>query len=103
MQQPTGYGVVFVTVASEQEAKAIAQAVVEAKLAAAVSLSPIHSIYRWQGEIYKENEWQLVMKINLALFSTLEAKITELHSYQLLEIIALTILLSSPTYQQWIS
>ncbi|WP_413172638.1 divalent-cation tolerance protein CutA [Anabaena azotica] len=102
MQQPTGYGVVLVTTATQEEAKAIAQAVVEAKLAAAVSLSPIHSIYRWQGEIHKENEWQLVMKTNLALFSTLEAKIREMHSYQLPEIIALPILLSSSAYQQWI-
>ncbi|MBK1987851.1 divalent-cation tolerance protein CutA [Sphaerospermopsis aphanizomenoides BCCUSP55] len=103
MQQPTGYGVVLVTVGSQQEAQAIAQAVVEAQLVAAVSLSPIQSIYRWQGEIHNKHEWQLVMKTNLALFPTLEAKIREMHSYQLPEIIALPILLSSPAYQQWIN
>lgn len=36
LQQPTGYGVVMVTTATEEEAKAIAQTVIEAKLAAAV-------------------------------------------------------------------
>ncbi|WP_422387050.1 divalent-cation tolerance protein CutA [Anabaena sphaerica] len=102
MQQPAGYGVVLVTVATEEEAKTIAQAVVEAKLAAAVGLSPVYSIYRWQGEIHKKHEWQLVMKSNLALFPTLEAKIRELHSYQLPEIIALPIVNASPAYQQWI-
>ena len=103
LQQPTGYGVVMVTTATEEEAKAIAQTVIEAKLAAAVSLSPTYSIYRWQGEIHKKNEWQLMIKTNLALFSTLAAKIREIHSYQLPEIIALPIFLAGTDYQQWIN
>ncbi|MFM2061333.1 MAG: hypothetical protein RLZZ507_1003 [Cyanobacteriota bacterium] len=103
LPQPTDDGVVLVTTATEEEAKTIAQAVVEAKLAAAVSLSPVYSIYRWQGEIHNKHEWQLMMKTNLALFPTLEAKIREIHSYQLPEIIALPIFNASPAYQQWIN
>lgn len=80
METPAGYGVVLVTAGNMQEAKAIANALVEAKLAACVSLLPIHSIYTWQGELHKEQEWQLLIKTDLAQFPALEAKIKELHS-----------------------
>ncbi|WP_414543797.1 divalent-cation tolerance protein CutA [Nostoc sp. CCY0012] len=103
MEIPADYGVVFVTTASKQEAEKIAHALVEAKLAACVSMLPIHSIYTWQGEIYKESEWQLLIKTDLAQFSILEAKIRELHSYEVSEIIALPIIAGSQAYLQWIS
>ncbi len=97
------YGVVLVTASSQQEAEAIATALVEAKMAACVALLPIHSIYTWQGELHKEQEWQLLIKTDLTQFSTLEAKIRELHSYEVPEIIALPILAGSQPYLQWIS
>ncbi len=98
-----GYGVVFVTTASRQEAEAIATSVVQSRLAACVSLVPIHSIYTWQGELHQEEEWQLLIKTDLAQFNTLETKIRELHSYQVPEIIALPVIAGSQPYLQWIS
>ncbi|YAF95704.1 MAG: divalent-cation tolerance protein CutA [Nodularia sp. CChRGM 3473] len=103
MEIPSNYGVVLVTTANMQEAETIANALVEAKLAACVSFLPIHSIYTWQGEIHKEYEWQLLIKTDLAQFSTLEAKIREIHSYEVSEIIALPIVAGSQPYLQWIS
>jgi periplasmic divalent cation tolerance protein len=103
MEIPAGYGVVLVTAANVKEAQAIANALVEAKLAACVSLLPIHSIYTWQGKIHTEDEWQLLIKTDLAQFPLLEAKIRELHSYELSEIIALPIVAGSQPYLQWIS
>jgi periplasmic divalent cation tolerance protein len=96
------YGVVLVTASSLQEAENIASALVEAKQAACVSIFPIHSIYTWQGELHKEQEWQLLIKTDLQQFATLEAKIRELHSYEVPEIIALPILAGSQPYLQWI-
>ncbi|MEW6493463.1 MAG: divalent-cation tolerance protein CutA [Cyanobacteriota bacterium] len=98
-----GYGVVLVTASSQQEGEAIANALVEAKLAACVALTPIHSIYTWKGQVMKEQEWQLLIKTDLAKFSRLEQKIRELHSYEVPEIIALPILAGSQAYLQWIS
>ena len=103
MDSSVGYGVVLVTTASIEEAEAIANALVEAELAACVSLLPIHSIYIWQGKLHKEQEWQLLIKTDLALFPTLEAKIRELHSYEVSEIIALPIIAGSQLYLQWIA
>ena len=103
METPVNYGVVLVTTGNIQEAEAIANALVEAKLAACVSLLPIHSIYTWQGELHNEQEWQLLIKTDLTQFPAMEAKIKELHSYEVPEIIALPILAGSQAYLQWIS
>jgi periplasmic divalent cation tolerance protein len=102
METPTGYGVVLTTAANAQEAKAIAHALVEAKLAACVNILPIQSIYTWEGEVHTEDEWQLLIKTDLAQYATVEAKIRELHSYQVPEIIALPIVAGSHPYLGWI-
>lgn len=102
--EPTfvGYGVVLVTTASQTEGEAVASALVEAKLAACVSLLPVQSIYTWQGKIHCEQEWQLIIKTNLTQFPALSAKIKELHSYEVPEIIALPIVSGSQSYLNWI-
>jgi periplasmic divalent cation tolerance protein len=99
----TGYGVILVTASSQDEGKAIAQALVEAKLAACVTLIPVQSVYTWQGQVMDEQEWQLVIKTELSQFPLLEQKIRELHSYEVPEIIALPIVAGSGSYLQWIS
>jgi periplasmic divalent cation tolerance protein len=97
------FGVVLVTAASQTEAEAIAHALVEAKLAACVNLLPIQSIYTWKGKVEHASEYQLLIKTDLDQFLALEAKIREIHSYQVPEIIALPILAGSLPYLQWIS
>lgn len=99
---PEPYGLVLTTAASRTEAEAIARALVFTKLAACVSLFPLHSVYTWQGSLEQQDEWQLVIKTDLTLFPALEAKIRELHSYDIPEIIALPILAGSKDYLNWI-
>lgn len=103
MNKPASYGVVLVTASSQQEAEVIASALVEEKLAACISMFPIHSIYTWKGQVNTDQEWQLVIKTDLAEFSALEAKIRQLHSYEVPEIIALPIIAGSQPYLAWIS
>ncbi len=103
MDSFTDYGIVLVTTSSQEEAEKIANVLVEAKLAACVSFSPINSIYTWQGEVHKDQEWQLFIKTDLTRFPTLEAKILEAHSYDVPEIIALPILKGHQPYLQWIA
>lgn len=99
----TQYGVVLVTAGSQQEAEAIATSLVKSQLAACVSIVPISSVYTWQGELCQELEWQLLIKTDLSQFPILEAKIQELHSYEVPEVIALPIIAGSTTYLNWIS
>lgn len=97
------YSLVLVTASSQSEAEAIAHSLVKSGLAACVSLVPMHSIYTWQGELHQEQEWQLLIKTNLSQFTALEAKIRELHSYEVPEIIALPIVAGSQPYLNWIA
>lgn len=99
----SNYGVVLVSAGCRAEAEAIATTLVKSKLAACVNLVPIQSIYTWQGELHQEQEWQLLIKTDLSQFPTLEAKIRELHSYEVPEIIALPIVAGSKSYLDWIS
>jgi periplasmic divalent cation tolerance protein len=101
--QPTSYGVVLVTAESRVLAEAIALALVESHLAACVSLIPTHSIYSWQGKIHSEEQWQLIIKTDLAKFSLLETKIKAMHSDEVPEILALPVVDGFQPYLQWIS
>ncbi len=95
--------VALVTCGSEEEAVNIANALVEARLAACVNiLSPIRSIYRWEGKIWDEKEWVLFIKTQKQNFDALEKKVKSLHSYSVPEIIALPITEGSSSYLEWI-
>lgn len=97
------YGVILVTAASKSEAEKIARSLVSSKLAACVTLFPVQSIYTWQNQIEDAEEWQLMIKSELVHFDALEAKIRELHSYDVPEVIALPIVAGSHPYLTWIS
>lgn len=97
------YGIVLVTIDSEEQGQAIAAALVSAQLAACVNLFPIHSIYTWEGAVQREQEWQLVIKTDLSRFAALEAKIQSLHPYEVPEILALPIQQGNAAYLSWIS
>jgi periplasmic divalent cation tolerance protein len=99
--ETTNCGVVLVTTSSEAEAEKLATALVTGKLAACVSLLPLRSIYTWQGELCTEQEWQLIIKTDLSKFEQLAAKVQELHSYDVPEIIALPIIAGSQAYLDW--
>jgi periplasmic divalent cation tolerance protein len=95
--------VVFVTCGSEEEALKIARALVEEKLAACANIvSPLRSIYRWEGKIWDEKEWLLIIKTQQSTFEDLSKRVKALHSYSLPEIIALPIVEGSPAYLNWI-
>jgi periplasmic divalent cation tolerance protein len=100
---PTGYGVVLVTAASQSEATAIATILIEEKLAACINVFPVQSIYQWEGNIQQESEFQLIIKTNLAKFAELSSRIQEIHSYEVPEIIALPIVAGSESYLGWLN
>lgn len=95
--------IVLVTTASEEQAKNIAKALIEAKLAACVAIEPIESVYTWEGKINCDREWQLTIKTQSSLFSLVSVKVKSLHSYEVPEIIALPIIAGSQSYLDWIA
>jgi len=97
------FSVVLVTAPSQAQAQAIAQTLVESKLAACVNFFPVHSVYTWQDATHYDEEWQLIIKSSVAKFAALEAKIRAIHPYEVPEIIALPIRAGSSAYLQWMS
>lgn len=102
LTQPN-YGIVLVTTPSLADAESIASILVEEKLAACVSIMPIRSVYTWQGEVHRNEEWQLIIKTNLDKFAELETRIKLIHPYEVPEIIALPIVNGHLPYLKWIA
>ena len=95
--------VVLVTCGSEEEATKIGNSLIEERLAACVNMiSPVRSIYRWEGKIWDEKEWMLIIKTQKKRFEDLEKKVKSLHSYSVPEIVALPIVEGSASYLNWL-
>lgn len=95
---------IFCTCPDQAIAERIAETVVRERLAACVNLVPgLTSIYRWEGKIQRDTELLLLVKTRAAVYPLLEARIRELHPYQVPEIIALPIQTGSATYLDWIA
>lgn len=95
--------IVLTTAGSADEAKKIAHALVERKLAACVNVVPkIQSVYRWQGQVEEAEEFLLIIKTARPKQEEVNAAIRALHSYELPECIALAIEDGSEEYLKWI-
>jgi periplasmic divalent cation tolerance protein len=94
--------IIFVTASNRKEADKIAQALVNEKLAACVSIVPeIYSRYWWKGHIEYDKELWLVIKTTPRRYRRLEKRIGELHSYSIPEILAIPVVSGNPPYLQW--
>ena len=95
--------VILCTCSSQDEAVRIAEALVDARLAACVNILPqIQSTYRWEGKIERANEVLLLIKTTQDRFPSLQQRIAEQHSYEVPEIIALPIMDGSDKYLGWL-
>ncbi|MBP2680343.1 MAG: divalent-cation tolerance protein CutA [Candidatus Krumholzibacteriota bacterium] len=83
------FQLVFMTAANADEARRIAKALVEERLAACVNIvEPCRSVYRWNGEIVEDKEAMLFAKTGRGRFDSIVKRVRELHSYEVPEIIA---------------
>ena len=102
MSVSKAYGVMLTTTPTREEAQKIARLLIEEKLAACVQLMPIESFYFWQGKTQNEAEILLLIKTRTALFDTLTARIKQIHSYTVPEIVALPFTAGFQGYFDWI-
>ncbi len=91
------------TTGSEEEARAIARALVEAKLAACVQVGPVASLYAWDGVVEEAAEWRLTGKIRADDYPAVEAAILSLHSYQVPEIVFMVVEGGFTPYLDWVA
>ncbi len=94
---------VYATFGSEEEARRIARAVVEERLAACANiLGPCHSIYRWQGKIEEAAEAAAIFKTRADAASRLVARLAELHSYDVPAAVVWPIADALGPYRDWV-
>ena len=90
------------TTDSRAEAMELSRAAVESRLAACAQVAgPVASVYWWDGELERAEEWLVLLKLPADRYDELAAFITERHSYDEPEIVALPIVTGSPAYLTW--
>ena len=100
----TGAVLVLSAVATREEAERIARSLVEERLAACVNVVPgVVSLYRWKGAVHREDEILLVMKTRSEKVETLRARLLALHSYELPEVVVVSIAGGHAPYLDWIA
>lgn len=93
----------YVTTANPEQAKTIAEALVQERLVACANiLSPISSIYWWQGQIQRDTEAVLIAKTRADLMEQVIARVKALHSYTVPCVVSLAIAEGNPDFLAWI-
>ena len=101
---PANLQIALCTVPDEKTAGQIADALISEKLAACVNIVPsIMSVYRWKDAIEHDQELLLLIKTSESAWPLLEARILELHPYELPEILAVPIHTGQADYIKWIT
>ncbi len=104
MSGVTDFVVVLVTASGPEEAESIATTLVEEHLAACVNVIPAcRSIYRWEGKLQRDDEALMVIKSRRDRFQDLEKRVSELHSYDVPEVIALDMVAASGGYLKFLT
>ncbi len=96
------YCVILTTAGSQDEADRLAEMLVSRQLAACVQIASILSCYRWKAAVTKEAEFLLLVKTAARLYPAVEAAIVENHSYEVPEVVQISIEQGLDRYLGWI-
>jgi periplasmic divalent cation tolerance protein len=95
--------ITFTTCKDRREAETIARALVQEKLAACVNILPgVASIYTWKGKVEEGVEVLLLIKSRSSLWKKVTARVKQLHSYSVPEVVTIPIAAGNPDYLRWI-
>jgi periplasmic divalent cation tolerance protein len=94
---------VLTTIGADADGPALARTLVEEHLAACVNVLPVMaSVYRWKGQIEQDREQQLVIKTTADRLDALEARVRQLHAYDLPEFLVIAADGGSAAYLEWV-
>ena len=95
--------VALTTVATAEDGERIARALVERRLAACVNVVPgVVSVYRWKGEVCRDEERLLVVKTRRDRLEALREALVSIHPYELPELVALPVEAGHGPYLAWL-
>lgn len=95
--------VIILSTASPDNAKTIARALVEDRIAACVNMTGISSYYHWKGEFCDDSETLLIIKTMDSRKSEVMDAIRRLHTYELPEMIVIPVTGGFPPYLAWLN
>jgi periplasmic divalent cation tolerance protein len=94
---------VLTTIAAEADGAALGRTLVDERLAACVNVLPaMISVYRWKGQVEQDREQQLVIKTSRDRLTALEARLRQLHAYELPEFLVIASDGGSEAYLGWV-
>jgi periplasmic divalent cation tolerance protein len=94
---------VYVTTKNAEEARAIAEDLLERRLVACANILPqMQSIYRWNGKIQNDSESVLILKTPASQVEQVTLAIKKLHSYEIPCVLSIPIESGSVEYLAWI-
>jgi periplasmic divalent cation tolerance protein len=94
---------VLTTIAAEADGAALGRALVDERLAACVNILPaMTSVYRWKGQVEQDREQQVIIKTTRDRLAALEARVRELHSYELPEFLVVAAGGGAEAYMAWV-
>lgn len=100
----SSWRVVLCTIDTHEAATRLAQRIVGEGLAACVNIVPgLTSVYRWEGGVESDSELLLIIKTSADRYADLERSLTQHHSYDLPEIIAVAIDSGLAGYLDWVT
>ncbi len=95
--------VIYITTGTDEEAQKVAEELLKQRKAACVSILPgVSSIFWWQDKLDSAQEILLIVKTKASLVNEIVRLVTEIHSYDVPEIIALPIVGGNRDYLEWI-
>lgn len=94
--------IIYLTCASDAEAKKITLAILNAKLAACVRRMPIESDYWWAGRIQHSSEVMLMIESIAERFDDINKLVESLHSYQDYVLTEVPVTHTTPGVLKWI-
>lgn len=101
--QQTKAVLVLTTIGADADGPALARTLVEEHLAACVNVLPVMtSVYCWKGQVEQDREQQLVIKTTADQLGPLEARVRELHTYELPEFLVIAADGGSAAYLAWV-
>jgi periplasmic divalent cation tolerance protein len=95
--------IILTTAGSKQEAEKIVNALLEQRLIACANIMAVSSRYWWGGKIDCAEEFLVVMKSRRELFDGVVLLVKGFHSYEVPEVLAVSVVEGSLGYLDWMA
>ena len=96
------YKFIITTTKTKENANIISQKIVERKLSPCVQqISNINSVFLWKNKIQNEEEIMLIIKADSLKLEEIKETISELHDYEVPEIIVCDFNILNKNYEKW--